>query len=65
MDLDTRDMLKKKILDCQENVRDFQMFSKRIESNGTSEDREVAKTFKEFAEDSAMQARKLKEFLES
>lgn len=65
MDLDTRDMLKKKILDCQENVRDFQMFSKRIESNGTDKEREVAKIFKEFAEDSAMQARKLKDFLES
>lgn len=54
MDLNTKDMITKKILDAQEMVRDFEVFSKQIE------DEEVASVFKEFAEESGMQARKLK-----
>ena len=57
MHLDTRDTLMKKMLDAQENVRDYESFSKRIE------DDEVVNAFKEFAEQSGHQARKLKELL--
>lgn len=58
MDLDTKDVLKKKILDSQEMVRDYEKFSKQIR------DTEIAETFKIFAEESGMQARRLKKLLE-
>ena len=58
MDLKTVDILKKKILDSQEMVRDYEKFSKK------TRDTEVAKMFKTFAEESGMQAKKLKEILE-
>ncbi|OFI07252.1 hypothetical protein CLOACE_04450 [Clostridium acetireducens DSM 10703] len=58
MHLTTVDMIKKKILDAQENVRDYQMFSKRVES------KELDAVFKDFSEQSAMQASKLKELLD-
>lgn len=53
MNMDTRDMITKKLLDAQEMVRDFEMFSKN------TNDEEVAKYFKEFAEVSGEQAREL------
>lgn len=53
MNLNTKDMITKKLLDAQEMVRDFEMFSKK------TEDREVANLFKNFAEESGMQAREL------
>lgn len=53
MNLETKDMITKKLLDAQEMVRDFEMFSKH------TEDREVAETFKNLAEESGMQAREL------
>ena len=53
MEMNTRDTILKKLLDAQENVRDYEMFSKQIT------DKEVADLFKEFAEESGMQARKL------
>ncbi len=31
MDLTTKDIIKKKILDAQENVRDYQMYSHKID----------------------------------
>ncbi|KAB3530353.1 hypothetical protein F8154_13895 [Alkaliphilus pronyensis] len=53
MNLNTKDMITKKLLDAQEMVRDFEMFSK------TTEDKEVASQFKEFAESSGRQAMEL------
>ena len=57
MKLTTEDMIKQKLLDAQENVRDYQEYSDMVE------DEEVDRAFKGFAEDSAMQARKLQELL--
>ena len=53
MKLTTEDMIKQKLLDVQENVRDFQEYS------GKTEDKEVDETFKRFAEESGYQAQKL------
>ena len=58
MHMNTLDMLKKKLLDAQEMVRDYEMFSKQ------TEDREVANLFKEFAEESGRQAQKLQGLME-
>ena len=58
MELNTVDVLKKKILDSQEMVRDYEKFSKQIR------DTEIAQMFKTFAEESGMQASKLKDILE-
>lgn len=57
MKLSTEDIIKHKLLDTQENVRDFQEYSGRIS------DSDVRETFRNFAEESAMQARKLQELL--
>lgn len=58
MNLDTRDTILKKLLDAQENVRDYEMFSKQVK------DSEVSSTFKKFAEEAGMQARKLQELID-
>lgn len=55
MDMETKDTIFKKLLDAQENVRDFEMFSKQVADN------EVSQVFKEFAEESGYQAAKLQE----
>jgi len=55
--MNTRDTIMKKLLDAQENVRDYEMFSKQIE------DTDVSNTFKEFAEQSGMQAQKLQQLI--
>ena len=57
MQLKAEDMIKQKLLDAQENVRDYQEYSKKVD------DEEVDRTFKKFAEDSGMQAKKLQELL--
>lgn len=57
MKLDTVDILKQKILDAQENVRDYEEYSDKVE------DEEVRVTFKHFAEESGLQARKLQVLL--
>lgn len=57
MKLDTKDIIKKKLLDTQENVRDFQMLAEKIE------DEEVYKTFKNYADIAAMQANRLQSLL--
>lgn len=49
----TRDAIVKKLLDAQENVRDYEMFSKQVD------DKEVSNLFKQFAEECGMQAREL------
>jgi len=58
MNMNTRDTVMKKLLDAQENVRDYEMFAKQVE------DEEVKQTFKQFAEESGMQARKLQELID-
>lgn len=55
MEMRTRDTILKKLLDAQENVRDYEMFSKQVA------DDEVAQVFKQFAEESGMQATKLQD----
>ncbi|MBE6083561.1 MULTISPECIES: hypothetical protein [Tissierellales] len=57
MELNTKEMLKKKILDAQEMVRDYEMYSKKVE------DKELVQTFKSFAEDCGLQARALQDIL--
>jgi len=58
MEMRTRDTIFKKLLDAQENVRDYEMFSKQVA------DQEVAEIFKKFAEESGMQATKLQDLYE-
>ncbi|RKD31456.1 hypothetical protein [Thermohalobacter berrensis] len=58
MDINLKDAVKKKLLDAQEMVRDYEMFSKEIR------DTELAETFKMFAEESGMQARRLQAILD-
>lgn len=58
MNMNTRDTIMKKLLDAQENVRDYEKFSKKVN------DDEVRNTFKQFAEESGMQARKLQELID-
>ncbi|NLW40328.1 MAG: hypothetical protein GXY96_05300 [Tissierellia bacterium] len=57
MELNTKEILKKKILDAQEMVRDYETYSKKVE------DAEVADLFKDFALESGYQARKLQDML--
>ncbi|WP_069997544.1 hypothetical protein [Cellulosilyticum sp. I15G10I2] len=64
MHLNTRDTVLKKMLDAQENVRDYESFSKRLDESNDSYAVEVKNMFKEFAEESGFQAQKLKEVLE-
>lgn len=59
MEMNTRDTIVKKLLDAQESTRDYQSFANEV----TGE--EVSSTFKEFAEQSAMQAKKLQELLDT
>jgi hypothetical protein len=57
MKTNTRDTIMKKLLDAQENTRDYQSFANQISEKA------VSSTFKEFAEQSALQAQKLLELL--
>ncbi|MBZ2174108.1 hypothetical protein K8M07_02485 [Schnuerera sp. xch1] len=57
MELDAKEVLKKKILDAQEMVRDYEMYAKNVQ------DTEVADLFRNFAEESGYQARKLQDML--
>ncbi len=58
MQMNNMDILKKKLLDAQEMVRDYEMFSKQ------TNDDEIKKTFKQFAEESGMQASKLQTIID-
>ncbi len=58
MNLNTKDIVMKKLLDAQETVRDYEVYSKQVDDN------EVGSIFKEFAEESGMQARKLQELVD-
>lgn len=53
MNISTKDILKKKILDAQEMVRDYEVFSKKVD------DTEIADLFKDFAEECGIQAASL------
>ncbi|WP_026895149.1 hypothetical protein [Clostridiisalibacter paucivorans] len=58
MNMNERDSVKKKILDSQEMVRDYEMLAKQ------TTDTELAETFKIFAEESGMQARRLQAIMD-
>ncbi|WP_130806468.1 hypothetical protein [Senegalia massiliensis] len=58
MKMSEKDIVKKKLLDAQEMVRDYESFSKNIR------DTEVGETFKMFAEESGVQAKRLQAILE-
>ncbi len=57
MELTTRDILIKRILDSQEMVRDYEVYSKKVE------DVEVADLFKDYATQCGIQAANLMEIL--
>ena len=57
MELNTKEILKKKILDAQEMVRDYEMYAKNVQ------DVEVSELFRSFAEESGYQASKLQAIL--
>ena len=58
MDITTKDALKKKLLDAQEMVRDYEVYSKKVD------DPEVANVFKNYAEECGIQAANLKKIIE-
>jgi rubrerythrin len=53
--MNSRDCLQRAWTNSMEMVRDFEMFSKKLD------DKDVAKVFKEFAEEQGKQASKLRE----
>ncbi len=55
--MDTKDFLKRALLNEQEQVRDYQRFAM------TTDDQEAAAVFRDFAETEAVQATKIKELL--
>ncbi|MBU5426390.1 hypothetical protein KQI41_08175 [Tissierella pigra] len=57
MELTTKEILKKMILDSQEMVRDYETHSKKVN------DSEVADIFKKFAEECGYQAAELQKVL--
>lgn len=57
MKINTEEILKKKILDVQELIRDYEALSKRVN------DSEVADLFKEYAEECGFQAANLQKLL--
>lgn len=60
MDLSTQDHLKKAVLDLQERVRDFMVYSDAAEA----ENKKLSRYFKQCAEEQAHQAATLQTFLE-
>lgn len=59
MELSTKEVIKKMILDSQEMVRDYETHSKKIS------DTEVADIFKNFAEECGYQAAELQKILKN
>ena len=53
MEINTKETIKKKILDAQEMVRDYEVYSKKVD------DMELAEMFKDFAEECGIQAAEL------
>ncbi len=56
--MNTRDVLLKMALDSQERVRDLETFSKQVDDN------EVMEAFQEFAEQTGLQSRRIRELLD-
>jgi ferritin-like metal-binding protein YciE len=56
--MNTRDVLLKMALDSQERVRDLETFSKQVDDN------EVREAFQEFAEQTGLQSRRIRELLD-
>lgn len=56
--MNTRDVLLKMALDSQERVRDLETFSKAVDDN------EVKEAFQEFAEQTGLQSRRIRELLD-
>lgn len=59
MEMNTGDYLKKALLETQERVRDFTVYSSKIK------DDELSRFFKEYAVAEGEQANKLMEYIES
>ena len=59
VELTTKEVIKKMILDSQEMVRDYETHSKKVT------DSEVANLFKKFAEECGYQAAELQKILEN
>lgn len=57
MELSNIEIVKKKILDAQEMVRDYEVYSKKME------DGEIANLFKKYAEECGFQAAELQKLL--
>lgn len=57
VELSNVEIVKKKILDAQEMVRDYEIYSKKIE------DEEIASLFKNYAEECGFQAADLQKLL--
>ena len=57
MEITTKETIKKKILDAQEMVRDYEVYSKKVD------DMEVAEMFKDFAKECGIQAAELQQIL--
>ena len=57
MELSPKEILKKKILDAQGMVKDYEVYSKKFK------DVEISDLFKEFAEESGYQASRLQNLL--
>jgi rubrerythrin len=57
MELTTKEIVKKMILDSQEMIRDYEVHSKKVN------DMEVADLFKKFAEECGYQAAELQKIL--
>ncbi|HZX46828.1 MAG TPA: hypothetical protein VFF83_06105 [Clostridia bacterium] len=56
--MNTRDVLLKMALDSQERIRDLETFSKQVDDN------EVKEAFQEFAEQTGLQSRRIRELLD-
>lgn len=59
MEMQTQDYLKKALLEAQEKVRDYKIYSARIE------DDELSRFFREYSQYEGLQAQKLREYLET
>lgn len=57
LEMNEKDIVKKKLLDAQEMIRDYESYSKNIR------DVEIGETFKMFAEETGMQAKRLQAIL--
>lgn len=59
MELNTQDYLKKALLDTQERVRDFMMYSEK------AKDKNIQSFFKQYAESEAHQAAQMQQYVDN